>query len=202
MDFFHTLLSIIFPPTREEALIAPLSYKDMRALRNVGALSDGAALFRYEDEIIRAIVWELKYKKNPHAIKLIAASLREYINERYVEPPLLIPIPLSKKRLGERGYNQVEEILKEICQDPLFSYEANALIRIRETTPQTQLSRKERLTNLSGAFDVRREKKELLTGKHIILVDDVATTGATLTEARLSVMRAGAARVDTLAFAH
>lgn len=202
MDFFHTLLSFIFPPSREEARIASLSIDDVSGMTHVQAIENGVGLFRYEDEVIRSIVWELKYKKNTHAIHLIASALGEYIAEHYDDSPLLIPIPLSPKRRKERGYNQVEEVVREICKDPLYSYDADVLTRIRETTPQTQLGRKERLTNLSGAFGVPDAAKKRIEGWHLILIDDVATTGATLSEARRTLLRAGARRVDTLAFAH
>ncbi len=202
MDFFHTLLSIVFPPSKEEVLVASMSHESLVTRMNVRPIEHGTALFRYDDEIIRAIVWEVKYKKNPHAITLMADTLKKYIEERHDEAPLLIPIPLSPKRMKERGFNQVEEILREVCTDPLFQFNSTILTRVRETIPQTQLSRKQRLTNLSGAFGVPESMRGRIKDAHLILVDDVATTGTTLAEARRTLLRAGAHRVDTLAFAH
>lgn len=202
MDFFHTLLAIIFPPSHEEALVASLSFGQLTTRMRAVPLENGTALYPYNDDVIRAMVWELKYKKNMHATALIAEALRNHIEERYDDTPLLIPIPLSPKRRAERGFNQVEEIVRTMCSDPLFYYDFEVLTRVRETIPQTQLSRKERLTNLSGAFEVPKEMRERILDKHLVLIDDVATTGTTLAEARRTLLRAGAHRVDTLAFAH
>ena len=202
MNFFHTLLSVIFPETPEQALVHLLTEVDMDTLLLISPLPHGVGLMPYRDERIRALVWEAKYKKNTHAHMLMAHVLREYLSSHYDDVPTLIPIPLSPKRVKERGYNQVEEVLKNVCIDPLISYDATLLVRVRETTPQTQLGRKERLTNLSGAFAVPEKLRERVEGKHFILVDDVATTGTTLLEARRALIHAGAKTVDTVAVAH
>jgi ComF family protein len=202
MNFFHTLLSIVFPETEEQALVRALTKADIDKLLYVSPLPHGVGLTSYRDEQIRALVWEAKYKKNAHAHALMAHVLGEHLSSHYDEVPILIPIPLSPKRAKERGYNQVEEVLKAVCEDPLLRYDASLLVRVRETTPQTQLGRKERLTNLSGAFAVPDDRREQVKGKHFILVDDVATTGTTLTEARRALMHAGAKAVATVAFAH
>jgi len=202
MNIFHTLLSIVFPDTTEQALVRGLTAADMDALLHVSPLPQGVGLTSYRNEHVRALVWEAKYKKNAHAHALMAHVLSEYFSSHYDDVPTLIPIPLSPKRAKERGYNQVEEVLKKVCEDPLMQYDASFLARVRETTPQTQLGRSERLTNLAGAFAVPEEKREHVRGKHFILVDDVATTGTTLTEARRALMHAGAKSVETVAFAH
>lgn len=202
MNFFHTLLSVVFPETSEQALVRTLTLADAERLMFISSLPHGIGLTSYRDEHIRALVWEAKYKRNAHAHALMAHIIRKYLSEHYDDVPTLIPIPLSPKRRKERGYNQVEEVLKVVCEDPLLQYDAGLLLRVRETTPQTQLGRKERLTNLSGAFAVPEDKRPYVKGKHFILIDDVATTGTTLTEARRALMHAGAKTVDTVAFAH
>lgn len=179
-----------------------LTEADMERLMLVSPLPHGVGLTSYRDECIRALVWEAKYKKNAHAHILMGSVVAKYLSTRYDDVPTLIPIPLSLKRMKERGYNQVEEVLKCVCADPLVQYDATLLTRVRETTPQTQLGRKERLTNLSGAFAVPEDRRAAVAGKHFILIDDVATTGTTLLEARRALMHGGARTVDCVAFAH
>jgi hypothetical protein len=153
MNIFHTLLSIVFPDTTEQALVRGLTAADMDALLHVSPLPQGVGLTSYRNEHVRALVWEAKYKKNAHAHALMAHVLSEYFSSHYDDVPTLIPIPLSPKRAKERGYNQVEEVLKKVCEDPLMQYDASFLARVRETTPQTQLGRRERLTR--EAFHTR-----------------------------------------------
>lgn len=106
---------------------------------------------------------------------------------------IIIPIPLERKRLKWRGFNQAEEIAKELAnffEIPLIS---DCLIKIRETLPQTELSEKERKENLKGAFLVKN--KEKIKKKKILLVDDVYTTGSTLEEAARVLKEAGAKEI-------
>ena len=111
--------------------------------------------------------------------------------------PLVVPVPLHQKRLGSRGYNQSMEIGRGLVRNlnrnlarPLHLTPA-ILHRIRNNRPQIGLSRVERQENTRGIFAVQGE----VTGLHILLVDDVFTTGATLSEATRTLLGAGAARV-------
>jgi len=111
--------------------------------------------------------------------------------------PLLIPVPLSKKRLRWRGFNQADILARELSTH--FGYDMNAsLRRVRHQAPQATLSEKERLDNMKNAF---AWSGELLDGRTIILIDDVATTGATLNEAALTLCKAGAVKIYGLVLA-
>jgi len=113
-------------------------------------------------------------------------------------PGLLIPIPLPAKRLRERGYNQTLELLRPLAQTLDVPLRADALVRVRETPPQTGLDAAARKRNLRGAFAVA---SNALLPAHVALFDDVMTTGATLREAAQTLLRAGVARVDAWALA-
>lgn len=143
---------------------------------------------RAVDDLIRA----LKYDRAEHAANLLAEALAEYLREEIAslksfsaKPIVLVPVPLHTSRVRERGFNQVDIILdalpEEFKDGTLSRIETNALVRTRPTKQQTRLSRAERLKNVEGAF--RLEHPELLVNAHIILIDDVTTTGATLAEA-------------------
>jgi len=112
---------------------------------------------------------------------------------------LLIPVPLHKKRLKERGFNQSLLLAVRIRKRSKIPIDYLSLKRIRWTDPQIGLSVDERLRNIRGAFWVKNQKKIL--GKKILLVDDVYTTGSTVNECSKTLIKSGARRVDILTLA-
>lgn len=131
----------------------------------------------------------------------LAPTIGEMMFEQMQKPEvdLLIPVPLHKSRLRERGFNQAELITKHLTRRWQISYE-NALIRTKATTPQARLDRKKRLTHLNDAFAF--SSKNSIEGKIIGLVDDVATTGTTLNECAKILKKNRAKKVIGLVFAH
>ncbi|PZO19328.1 MAG: ComF family protein [Burkholderiales bacterium] len=122
--------------------------------------------------------------------------------------PLMVPIPLTATRLGERGYNQAWELVKALraqCSRDTRALPcdtlADALVRLGETPDQHSLGRDARLRNLRGVFAAHPAHAQRLVGRHVLLVDDVTTTGATLHTAAQALLQAGAARVSALVFA-
>jgi len=111
-------------------------------------------------------------------------------------PALLVPVPLSRERLRERGYNQAWELARRLARRLGVPARAGVLQRSRDTPHQIGMSRAERERNLRDAFWVEPAQRARLHGAHIALVDDVLTTGATAHAAALALTRAGAARVD------
>lgn len=116
----------------------------------------------------------------------------------------VVPVPLTAQRLGERGYNQAWELIKALRRRvPGLSGRtlATALVRLGETPDQHSLGREARLRNLRGVFAAHPVHVHQLVGCHVLLVDDVTTTGATLHTAAQALHQAGAARVSALLFA-
>lgn len=109
----------------------------------------------------------------------------------------IVPVPLSMRRLKERGFNQSLLIARVISKEIKAPLLMDSLIKKKETPPQTGLSARERLSNLRNAFDV----KEVLRDLRILLVDDVMTTGATVRECSKQLMKAGAKEVIVLTLA-
>ncbi len=109
---------------------------------------------------------------------------------------MLIPVPLHPHRLRQRGFNQALLLARQISRRHSLPVDFLTLERIRITVPQVELSGAERKKNLHGAFRVR--KKENIRQKHILLVDDVFTTGATAHECSKVLLRAGAKQVDVI----
>jgi ComF family protein len=117
--------------------------------------------------------------------------------------PILIPIPMHPKNLKERGYNQSELIVKDIEKiktNKNFSFCYNALQKIKETPHQSKLKNKnERLKNLKDCFFA---DEKLVKNKNIILIDDVITTGTTMSEATKALKKVGAKKVIGFSIAH
>ena len=122
---------------------------------------------------------------------------------RYWDPKrldLLIPVPLHKQRLRERGFNQALLLVKELSHRTGIPYRKRILQKVRPTLPQVNLSGVEREKGVRGSFEIVR--KEELEEKTILLVDDVYTTGATVNECSKVLLAAGAERVDVFTLAH
>lgn len=141
----------------------------------------------------------------PFAQQLLSAP---HATELLQTQPLVVPIPLTATRLGERGYNQAWELVKALHalwrrRTPTLPFEtlATALVRLGETPDQHSLGREARLRNLRGAFAAHPSHAHRLPGRHVLLVDDVTTTGATLHTAAQALLQAGADRVSALVFA-
>jgi ComF family protein len=111
-------------------------------------------------------------------------------------PTLLLPVPLSRQRLRERGYNQSWELTRRLGRRLRIDSTPAMLQRSRDTAHQIGMTRKEREHNLRDAFWVEPASRATLQGRHVALIDDVLTTGATAHAAALALMRAGAAAVD------
>ena len=111
-------------------------------------------------------------------------------------PEVFVPVPLSAQRLAERGYDQAWELARRLGRATAAPAAARALERRFDSRQQTQLTRRERQANLRGAFTVPAAMKASLVGRHVGLVDDVMTTGATAHEATQALLAAGARQVD------
>lgn len=118
---------------------------------------------------------------------------------------LLAPVPLTPARLAGRGYNQAWELVKALRRASTPAARApalaEALVRLTETPDQHSLPREQRLRNLQGVFAAHPLHAPRLHGRHVLLVDDVTTTGATLQAAAQALRQAGAVRVSALVFA-
>ncbi len=212
----ESILDIILPKPEKVKKLEVLSAKDFK--ETVGNFTNNpfgnrqaVVLFDYERKMVRLAIWELKYRGNKKIVRMLAECLYEKIVQRLQErgnlqkkeKPLLIPIPLSKKRLQERGFNQCELLtnhLKKMDNGQNFEIDNSLLRKIKNTPSQTKKNRKERLENLSGCFEV--SKKEKIAKRTIFLLDDVMTTGATFEEAKKTLLGAGARKVILVAVAH
>ncbi|WP_227869301.1 ComF family protein [Nitrosospira lacus] len=138
-----------------------------------------------------ALVHSLKYQANLSMAPVLADLLLTRIDKSPI-PDFIVPMPLHPVRLRERGFNQALEIgrkLSKQCGSPLLP---GACQRIKNTPSQAGLPWKEREKNIRGVFTCETD----LTGKHIAILDDVMTTGATLNELAKTLRKHGAVRVS------
>jgi ComF family protein len=158
-----------------------------------------AVSFAGYDGALRRLVHLLKYEQLRPAAQVLGAKLAQAVDPSRFdgeEPVLVIPVPLHKKKLRQRGFNQSEMIARAAMRHlPTSRFEllAGCLRRTRETASQTGLTRHQRRENVRGAFVVAREEK--LRGRSVLLVDDVYTTGTTLNECARVIRAAGAKQV-------
>lgn len=150
---------------------------------------------------VRELIHGFKYDGRMALAEVFLPWLREALLDpriAEIERPLLVPVPLHPARCRERGYNQAALLAERLARAEGWECAA-ALRRIRYTTTQTALDRKQRARNLAGAFDLRPGVS--VRGREVILVDDVLTTCATVSECASVLLRAGAAGVNAVAVA-
>ena len=140
----------------------------------------------------------VKYRRDLGLGDSLATQMLPYIASLGWPIDMVVPVPLGRKRFQERGYNQVGLIARPIALAQGWNYAPRALARARETNSQVGLSANERQRNVRGAFIADSQR---VHGRCILIVDDVATTGATLTACAQALMDGGAREVYALTVA-
>jgi ComF family protein len=158
------------------------------------------AVARY-DEVARALAHRLKYGDRLDLAATLGRWMARAGAELVDEADLIVPVPLHRRRLWSRRFNQAGLLAEAVGRIAGKRVDPLALTRHRPTRPQVGLTRAERQTNLSGAFAVPDGAKPRIAGLRILLVDDVLTTGSTANVASRVLLRAGAKAVDVLVFA-
>ena len=149
----------------------------------------------------RGLVHALKYQGADYVAPYMGALMAQRFSAfaQLADVNLVVPVPLYNARLKKRGYNQSELLARFFCKETGLALDVTSLVRLRDTCSQTKLGRQARVENMAGAFGVKNPA--VLKGKIILLIDDVATTGATLEACAQVLRRAGAKRVLAYTFA-
>jgi ComF family protein len=153
------------------------------------------------DDVSRGLVLGFKHADRTHAAPAYARWMARAGAELLTTADVIAPVPLHWSRLMARRYNQAALLGNALARLAGAPSVPDLLIRRRRTLSQGRLSRSERLRNVAGAFAVNRARLALVRGRRIVLVDDVLTTGATVSACAAVLRRAGAASVEVLALA-
>src|SRR2546421_4807413 len=198
-------LSFIAPPYCERLGI-PFPYDpgpgvlSMEAIADPPAYQRARAAVRYDD-VARSLVHALKYGDRLDLAPTMGRWMARAGRELLADADALIPVPLHWRRLWTRRFNQSALLAKAIGQENGIAVVDGVLKRVKATAQQVGLSQAERAQNVQGAFRVPTECKAEVTGRRLILIDDVLTSGATSDACARALLRAGARSVDLLVFA-
>lgn len=212
----NSLLDLLFPihclgcDIKNEVLCNNCIQQIHTAERETG--KNILAMFDYRDTLIKKAIWELKYYNKRYLGEKLGQLLYEFfiedISDMKIDVPgrsiFVIPVPISSKKVRLRGYNQALIIAKGFCNlapEKIFELKNEIVFKKIETTPQAKITnRSKRLKNIQGVFGIK--DGEIVKGRTIIVIDDVTTTGGTITEIMKILKNAGAKRVIGLAVAH
>ncbi len=160
----------------------------------------GARSFGYYTAELSGLIQGLKFQGRRNLATLLAPLLAETFFDTWSRTDFdaVVPVPLHSKRKRERGYNQ-SELLAHLLARQIALPCDHALLRVRSTLPQVGLTDSQRLDNVQNAF--RCIKPQRISGRRILLIDDVMTTGATVESAARALLEGGALRVSVLTVA-
>jgi ComF family protein len=198
-------LSLIAPPYCERLGI-PFAYDpgpgvlSMQAIADPPAYQRARAAVRYDD-VARTLVHALKYGDRIDLAPIMGRWMARAGLELMDDAEVLVPVPLHWRRLWTRRYNQSALLAQAISRESNIPVAKNALKRIKATAQQVGLSQSQRAENVQGAFQVPADGRIEVTGKRVILVDDVLTSGATADACARALLRAGAKAIDVVVFA-
>jgi ComF family protein len=144
------------------------------------------------------LVGGAKFRARLNLTRLLGQCLAIALRERGAAmPELILPVPLHAQRLRDRGYNQAQEVARTLGRELSIPVDVRTCARTLTTRPQAGLERKERRRNVRGAFQLQRR----LDAAHVAILDDVVTTGCTVSELARVLRKAGVKRVDVWAVA-
>ena len=219
LKLYNTLFDILFPEHCFgcDKFGTPICTRCLDTVPRSGAteLNYTHAVFSYKHPYINRLIWEMKYSGNKRVARVFGRYISELVAQEILDAVyfesfyILIPVPLSKKKQRIRGYNQAAWIAREALEylDPSIQkrivYKPEYIERHHKEKSQARTKhREERLSQIEGAFYIPEKMKLSLKNKNIILIDDVTTSGSTLSQIEQLLQEAGAKQVIAYTIAH
>lgn len=171
----------------------------MQAIANPPPFDRARSAVAYTD-IARMLVSRMKYSDRPEIALFCARMMHGAGHELLGPDAVLVPVPLHPARQRERRYNQSTELARVLSGLANRPMNTDLIVRHRRTAQQVGLNAAQRSRNVEGAFRVDPQKAHRLGGRRVVLIDDVLTTGATVSAAARALKRAGVPEVDVLSF--
>lgn len=169
-----------------------------RCLADRPAFDSARAIWAYRDTA-RDLMLRFKHGDQLQLARSFMPALRRAVTTLPAHPSVVIPVPLHRWRLLKRLYNQAAVLAARLAaEEPSLTYLPDTLVRRRATKSQGHMDAVDRRKNVRNAFEVPALKRPLIQGKHVLLLDDVFTSGATAHECARTLKAAGASRVDVL----
>ena len=162
---------------------------------------DRARAIAHYTGVMRKLIHSFKYADQHTPRHLFTRWLQQAGRDFLHEPILIVPVPLHRRRLLSRRFNQSAILAHDLAKATGQNYDPATLIRKRQTASQVGLTRDQRRRNLQGAFAVTRRGASRLAGRSVLLIDDVITTGTTIRACAGVLKRAGASSVNIVALA-
>lgn len=202
------LLDTIAPPDPNIQAIHMAGIHGFTQLLRPRETNGVVSFFPYKDEKVKAALIELKTHHNQSIAHIVGSSLYEALVHRIREETsnnkvLLFPLPITKKKRRQRGWNQCDLIVAAIGAvdtENMLEVRTDILIKHRDTDDQVGKDRQERFKNVANTCHV--EKPDIVGGRTIIVIDDIVTTGATLQEAKRALTKAGAENILLMSVAY
>lgn len=172
----------------------------VQAIANPPPFERARSAVAYTD-LARKLVSKMKYSDRPEIALFLARMMATAGHELVGAGAVLAPVPLHRGRQWGRRYNQSAELARAVARLVKCDLHTDLIFRHRRTRQQVGLNAAQRARNVEGAFRVDATRLDRLAGRRVVLVDDVLTTGATVSAAARALKRAGVAHVDVLSFA-
>lgn len=158
-------------------------------------------MFKY-DGLIRKLLLDYKFNEKSYLFRTFIQIFEKYYKKEYLQLDfydIIIPVPMSKKRMKLRGYNQSELFAKKVSEITNIKLNKKALIKLKNNTAQSLLDKNSRLQNVQNMYKIN--EKENIKDKKILLIDDIFTTGSTVNECSKILKQAGACKIDVFTLA-
>jgi ComF family protein len=186
MNTLEKIMALFFPSNKDS-----FNIKTIPRAPKIYQLRNSFSLFDYHSKRGKELVYYIKRFHDPELMQALAEmAYQEILHELseqqqfgYFIYPLVLAVPTSKKRLKERGFNQVSYFSKTLAKLVEGEYKKEGIIKTRETLKQALIGkRQERIQNVKDSFDIEKNTRDLLAFRDVILTDDLITSGATMCE--------------------